>query len=81
MSILELMQQVRGHITFYKWDIFQNLEKVAPEAVNRDLATPQGCTITQPTPINVGGRRSGSVEAPGAHSTTPSLPMSGGPTS
>ena len=50
MSILELMQQVRGHITFYKWDIFQNLEKVALEAVDRDLMTLKGHPIAQPTP-------------------------------
>ena len=65
MSILEVMGQVRRHITFYKLDIFWNLE-------SRDLVTPQGWPITQPTPVDVGGRRSGSVEAPGAHTTTPS---------
>ena len=79
MSILEW--QVRGHITFYKWDIFWNLEKVAPETVDRYLVTPQGYPITQPTPINVGGRRSGSVGAPGECSTTPSQPTEEAPPS
>ena len=60
-------------------DILQNLEKVAPEAVDRDLATPQGHPIAQPTPINVGGRRSDSVGAPGAHSTTLFPPMEKAP--
>ena len=42
MSFVELMQQVKGHITFYKWDVPQNLEKIAPEAMDRDPATLQG---------------------------------------
>ena len=70
---------MRGHITFHKWDIFQNLKRVAPEALDRDLATPQGYSITQPTPINVGGMRSSSVEVQRAHSTTPSLPKEEAP--
>ena len=73
MSILELMQLVRGHITFYKQDVIQNLEKVALEAVERDLVTPQ------PTPVVIGGTRSSSVEAQRAHSTTPSLPKEEAP--
>ena len=52
MSIVELMWQLRGHLTFYKWDILKNLEGVVPETVGRDLATPQGCPVTQPSPIN-----------------------------
>ena len=43
MSVVEFMQQVRGHITFYKWDVLQNLERVAPETVGRDLAIPNQC--------------------------------------
>ena len=74
MSIVELMWQVRGHITFYTWDIFWNLERVSPETVDRDLAIPQGHPFTQPTPINIGGMKSSSVEAWRAHNTTPSLP-------
>ena len=42
MRIIKLMWQVRGHITFYKWDIFQNLERVALETADRDPAAPRG---------------------------------------
>ena len=45
MNIVELMQQVRGQIIFYKWEIFWNLERVAPETVGRDLVIPQGHPI------------------------------------
>ena len=72
MSIVELMQQVRGHITFYKWDIFWNLGRVALEIVGMDPVIPQGCPITQPTPTNIGGMKSNSVEAWG-HITPPPL--------
>ena len=70
MSVIELMWQVRGHITFYKQEVLWNLEKVGLEAVDRDLATPQGYPITQPTPIDVRGRRTDSVGTPRAHNTT-----------
>ena len=67
MSVIELMQQVRGHITFYKWDVLQNLEKVAQEAGDRDPANPWGHPIAQLTPIDVRGRSSDSMGAPRAH--------------
>ena len=73
MSIVELMQQVRGHITFYKWDVFWNLERVTLETVGRDPAIPQGHLITQPTPTDIGSMGSNSAEAQGAHDTIPLL--------
>ena len=63
MSIVELMQQMRGHITFYKLDILWNLDRDAPETADIDPTIPQGYPIAQPTPIN----------AQRAHDTTPSL--------
>ena len=42
MSVIELMQWVRGHITFYKRNVLQNLEGAAPEIAGRDPAAPQG---------------------------------------
>ena len=81
MSVIELMWWVRGHITFCKWDILWNLEKVALKAVDRDLATLPGAPhCIQPTPIDFAGRRSGSVEAPMVHiSITPFLPAEKAP--
>ena len=51
MSVVELMWWVREHITFYKRDVIQNLEGVAPETADRDLVAPQEHPFTQPTPI------------------------------
>ena len=53
MSVVKLMQQVRGHITFYKRDILQNLEGAAPEIADRDLAAPPRHPITQPTSVDL----------------------------
>ena len=73
MSVVELMQCVKGHITFYKWDILQGLGRIALETVNQDPAIPPGHPITQPTTTDVGGMESNSAEAQGSHDTTPLL--------
>ena len=73
MSIVELMQHVKGHITFYKWDIFLNLGRITLETVSWDTAIPQGDPITQPTTTGVRGMESNSTEAWGAHDSTPLL--------
>ena len=48
------------------------LGESCPRSCGEGSGDPPGMPHCQPTPINVGGRRSGSVEAPRAHSTTPS---------
>ena len=73
MSIVELMQHVKRHVTFYKWDILWGLGRIALETVNQDLAFPKGHPITHSTITDVGGMGSNSSEAQGAHDTTPSL--------
>ena len=73
MSVMELMQCVKEHVTFYKWDILQGLQRIALETVNWDPAVPQGHPITQPTTTDVRGMESNSAEAWGAHDTTPLL--------
>ena len=73
MSIVELMQLMKGHVTFYKWDILWGLGRIAPETVNQDPAFPQGHPITQSTTTDVRGMESNPAEALGAHDTTPSL--------
>ena len=67
------MQHVKGHITFYKWDVLWGLGRIAPETLNWDLVVPQGQPITQPTTTAIRGMESHSAEAQGTHDTTPSL--------
>ena len=73
ISIVELMQHVKGHITFNKWDIFQNLGRITLEIVSWDTVIPQGDPITLPTTADVGDMESNSTEAQRTHDTTPSL--------
>ena len=73
MSIMELMQCVKEHVTFYKQGILWGLGRVAPDTVNWELVVPQGHPITQPTTTDVGSMESGSAEAQRACDTTPSL--------
>ena len=65
MSIVELMQCVKGHVTFYKWDVLQGLARIAPKTVNRDLMVLQGHPITQPTNTDIRGMESNSAKARG----------------
>ena len=65
ISIMELIQHVKEHITFYKQDVFQGLGSIAPETVNWDPAVPKGHCITQPTKTDVRSMESGSTEAQG----------------
>ena len=53
MSVIELMWWVRGHIIFYKSDVLQNLEEVAPETEGMDSAASLGHPNIQPTPIKL----------------------------
>ena len=62
MSIVKLMQQVKGHITFYKQDVFQNLGRITLESVSQDTVIPQGDPITLPPSTDVGGMESNSTE-------------------
>ena len=73
MSVVELMQHVRGNVTLDKWDILWNLGRITPESVSQDTVIPQGDPVTQPTTADVRDMESNSTEAQGVHDTTPSL--------
>ena len=70
MNIVEFMQCVKGHVTFYKWDALQNLGGIVLKTVSQDPVIPQGHPVTPPTTTDVGGMESNSAEAQGAHDTT-----------
>ena len=72
MSVVELMQSVKKHVVFYKWDLLQGLGRIAPETVNWDPADPKGHPITQATITDVGGMGSNSGRHI-VHGTTPSI--------
>ena len=71
MSIVELMQHVRAHVTLDKWDIFWNLGNITPEAVSQDTVIPQGDPFTPPTTTDVGDMESRSMEAWGHITPSP----------
>ena len=48
MSIVELRQHVRGHLTLDKWDIFWNLGSITLETINWDTVIPQEDSICPP---------------------------------
>ena len=71
MSIVELRQHVRGHITLDKWDIFQNLARITPEALSQGTVIPQGDPITLPNTADVRDMESSSTEGLEAHNIPP----------
>ena len=70
MSVIELMQSVKEHVVFYKWDILQGLGRIAPKTANWDPAVPQGHPIIQATITDIRGMGSNSGRHL-AHGATP----------
>ena len=55
MSVLGLKQQIEGHITFSKQDVFSHLKDTIPKAGSQNAgASPEGA-ITLPASSDIGG--------------------------
>ena len=74
MSIVELKQHVRGHITFNKQDIFWNLGSTTLEAVSQDTVILQGDPVTPSTTADFRDMESSYMEA-WEHITPPPHPL------
>ena len=75
MSVVELMQYVRGHVTLNRQDIFWNLGRITLGTVSWDTVIPQGDPATPPTTTDARDVESNSTEAWG-HMTPPIIQTS-----
>ena len=71
MSVVELRQHVRGHLTLGKQDIFWNLGSITPETISWDTVIPKGTPLPFP-PQLMFETWSQALQKSGAHNTTPS---------
>ena len=55
MSVIELKQQVGGHVAFSKWDVFRGLEDAVSEARSQNTKGSPGGTITLPPTADIEG--------------------------